>query len=71
MGSILKDYEKKIFAAGFLVAREAQGHVVYRHPDGRTFSMPDPGRPKALGNNRGSNGLQSLRQMLRRNGIPV
>lgn len=67
----LRKWEQAIFAAGFLIKRTNGGHNTYQHPDGRTFTIPDPGRSRSVDSRRGSNGLVNIRQLLRRNGIRV
>lgn len=32
--------EKALFALGFLAVRQRESHVFYRHPDGRTTTLP-------------------------------
>lgn len=35
-----KDLERVLFALGFLQVRQKGSHVYYRHPDGRTTTIP-------------------------------
>jgi predicted RNA binding protein YcfA (HicA-like mRNA interferase family) len=40
-----KTMEKVLFNLGFQTARRKGAHVFYRHPDGRTTTLPNhPGR---------------------------
>lgn len=41
-----KDLEKKILKLGFMPVRQRGSHVFYRHPDGRTTSIPFHGAYK-------------------------
>ena len=40
-----KTMEKVLFSVGFQAVRQKGSHIFYRHPDGRTTTLPnDPGR---------------------------
>lgn len=67
----LRKIEKAIRESGFYVKREAQGHVVYEHADGRTFTMPDLGRSKERRQLDSGNSIHLLLKMLRKNGVNV
>ena len=41
----LQDHRKVLFRLGFQAVRQKVSHVFYRHPDGRTTTLPNhPGR---------------------------
>lgn len=58
--------------AGYVAVRNSGGHVTYRHPDGRTFSMPNLDRARALDSGKSAKGGNAaLLTMLRRKGVKV
>lgn len=62
---------KAIRQAGFAESREGQGqgHIKYVHVDGRSFTIPDLGRSKAVDGT--GNAWYNIRSLLRRNGVAI
>lgn len=69
MTSQLKSWHKELLKAGWFIKRDNGGHIVYGHPDGRTFVMPSPVRKRNEG--RGSNHDSHIRRQLRHLGVDV
>lgn len=42
-----KEMERVLLALGFQIVRQKGSHVFYRHPDGRTTTVPHHGRDLA------------------------